>query len=333
MRISILIPSFNSSNFIGNCLSSVRLVSNVDFEILICDASTDGTKDIIASFKDLPIKLVSQKKPGPFWARYSLLSEAKGDYVVFLDSDDALLPVFFEKIVPCLLSTNCDLFVFDYYEMSAEGDVICRKGIYKGVFEDGLSNSDKLSQLLLISDDYNDLWNKILRRSLFSDFINTPPKKVVNWGEDKMILLSISDKIEKVFYLPEPLYFYRINEFGATKNYKASYVGDFIELSNFSLSKIQKSSKKIDSFKLYFLFYSRRLYDIISKMSKMKISFKDYKTLSKQIQCSVSYAFFKTNYANFVFEIPSPKQKIIFRLFIKRRFWIIRFLSFVHNLF
>ncbi|MFT4643860.1 MAG: glycosyltransferase involved in cell wall biosynthesis [bacterium] len=98
--VSIIIPVFNRQNFILECLESVVEQTYRPLEvILVDDGSTDDSIVLINNFieknavKDvLEIKLIQQLNSGAPHARNKGLSEANGEYVQFLDSDDLLLP-------------------------------------------------------------------------------------------------------------------------------------------------------------------------------------------------------------------------------------------------
>lgn len=94
-QISVIIPSFNSENFIKSCLESVLCQRGVVTEIIVVDdKGNDGTRDIIANLqKTNPnINLITREQPlGQATARNIGIDNARGDYIVFLDSDDAFL--------------------------------------------------------------------------------------------------------------------------------------------------------------------------------------------------------------------------------------------------
>lgn len=91
-RFSILIPVFNRDAFIKECIDSIFSQTFNDFEIIaIDDGSTDKTPDVLKSFGSR-IKTCRQVNQGPDVARNLGASQATGEYLVFLDSDDFLLP-------------------------------------------------------------------------------------------------------------------------------------------------------------------------------------------------------------------------------------------------
>jgi glycosyltransferase involved in cell wall biosynthesis len=91
-KVSIIIASYNSARFLPETISSILCQTFQEFEIIVVnDGSTDNTVQILESY--LPyIQLVNQENKGPGAARNAVLHRAQGDYLVFLDADDLLLP-------------------------------------------------------------------------------------------------------------------------------------------------------------------------------------------------------------------------------------------------
>lgn len=88
-KISVVLPVFNGGRYIKKAINSVLSQSLTDFELIIVnDGSTDNTSDIINGFCDERIVLINQENKGPGAARNSALEIVKGEYVMFLDSDD-----------------------------------------------------------------------------------------------------------------------------------------------------------------------------------------------------------------------------------------------------
>ena len=91
--ISVIIPLYNKGPIIERSLRSVLSQDYDDFEVIVVnDGSTDHSADIVRSFNDPRIKLIEQENGGPSKARNTGIKHAKGEWIVFLDADDELLP-------------------------------------------------------------------------------------------------------------------------------------------------------------------------------------------------------------------------------------------------
>ena len=95
-KFSIIIPVYNVEKYIKKCLDSVVNQTVKDYEvILINDGSTDNSMEIAKKYS---FKIINQKNQGQSAARNHGIKEAKGDYIVFLDSDDTIEKDYLEKI-------------------------------------------------------------------------------------------------------------------------------------------------------------------------------------------------------------------------------------------
>lgn len=95
MKISVIIPVYNVEKYLGECLGSVAGQTFTDYElILVDDGSTDSSPAIMQRYalSDVRIHIVSQSNKGVSAARNYGLSVAQGDYILFVDSDDTILP-------------------------------------------------------------------------------------------------------------------------------------------------------------------------------------------------------------------------------------------------
>ena len=89
---SVIIPSYNRAELIGQAIDSVLSAASADLEVIVVDdGSTDATLNVLARY-DQKIRVLRQENHGPGAARNRGLREATGDYVAFLDSDDIWFP-------------------------------------------------------------------------------------------------------------------------------------------------------------------------------------------------------------------------------------------------
>lgn len=89
VRVSVILPVYNGGKYIEKAIESVLSQTLSDFELIIInDGSTDNTEDIISSFEDSRITLISQENAGPGASRNRALEMVRGKYVMYLDADD-----------------------------------------------------------------------------------------------------------------------------------------------------------------------------------------------------------------------------------------------------
>ena len=91
--ISVIIPVYNKEMAVARSIRSVLNQNYTDYEIIVVnDGSTDNSVQVVRSFDDSCIQLIEQENMGPSKARNVGVQCAKGDWIIFLDADDELLP-------------------------------------------------------------------------------------------------------------------------------------------------------------------------------------------------------------------------------------------------
>ena len=93
--ISVIIPVYNTKQYLSDCLNSILAQTYTELEILfVDDGSTDGSSDLLDSFAamDKRIRVIHQENGGVCAARNRGIDEARGEYLSFIDSDDTLEP-------------------------------------------------------------------------------------------------------------------------------------------------------------------------------------------------------------------------------------------------
>lgn len=123
MIISVIIPVYNAERFVGKCIESVKAQSYTDWQlILVDDGSKDRSLEVCQHYadQDSRILVIHQENAGPGIARNMGIASAKGDYVVFIDSDDYIEPEYFR-----LLSQHDEDVVFiDVNDVNESGQVV-----------------------------------------------------------------------------------------------------------------------------------------------------------------------------------------------------------------
>ncbi len=92
MKFSIIIPVYNTEKYLKRCIESVLNQTNQNFEIIIInDGSKDKSEEILKNYEtNTKIKIIKQINHGLSYTRNVGIQKAKGDYIIFLDSDDLI---------------------------------------------------------------------------------------------------------------------------------------------------------------------------------------------------------------------------------------------------
>ena len=138
MFLSILIPNYGFDESINKCFLSIekqRKSFIKDFEILICDQSNkDDKQKVLDSAKSLSnVKFLFLKKPNVLEARKTLLANAKGKYIFFIDSDDFVEDGFFQLIYETLEDKNFPDLLITSYWIHTQSSQIINKNLNTGV--------------------------------------------------------------------------------------------------------------------------------------------------------------------------------------------------------
>lgn len=205
MKISVIVPVYNVEAFLEKCITSILNQSFKEYEIIIIN---DGTKDnsgkIAEKFAErYPEKIVyiKQENKGLGGARNTGIHCAKGQYLLFVDSDDYIAPDTLEKLYNKIVEERADLLLFDFYRVSEDYEIINRE---YGCFSTETQFILKTYPEILF--DNPSTWNKLYHRSLFFDYEIKFPEKV--WYEDLRTTAKVYTKARKIVYFKEPFYYY-----------------------------------------------------------------------------------------------------------------------------
>ena len=122
--ISFIVPAYNAEDTIERCLRSVVGQRHGSYELIVVDdGSTDSTKKIVQSIGCKKIKYYHKKNGGVSSARNYGLSKAAGEWIIFLDSDDAIIMESLESLLGLLLDDKNDFIVTPIKAYAKKGDV------------------------------------------------------------------------------------------------------------------------------------------------------------------------------------------------------------------
>lgn len=200
--ISIIIPVYNAEKYIKRCIKSVVNQSYQKLEIMIVnDGSTDDSLSICATLamQDNRIKVISQDNGGVSKARNTGLRLAKGEYVMFLDSDDYMLPDMCKTMLDVLRSKQADCVICGIQE--PEGGLWCpQKNIDYSILAD--FKRDFIYQLN--TEILSPCWNKIFKRKLITNLFNDN----ISFGEDLIFDLEYLNNCTRLSFITTPLVYH-----------------------------------------------------------------------------------------------------------------------------
>lgn len=200
--ISIIVPAYNAEKYIKKCLDSLIKQTYKDIEIIVInDGSTDKTEEIVKNYKDKRIKYFKNKNQGIGKTRNFGIEKAKGNYIMFIDSDDYIEKRACEVMISKIVSCDLDMVVCDFYKEYDDGRI---EEIRTPSFEDS-----SLKENQEIITEYLCPWAKIYKRSLL---IDNNIRFVENLKyEDAPFVIEAFDKSNKIGKVDECLNYYLIH--------------------------------------------------------------------------------------------------------------------------
>lgn len=232
MLFSVLIPVYNTSAYLIECIESVLKQTEKDFEIvLIDDGSTDISGRICDEYveKYSNIRVIHKDNEGLLLTRRRGFIEARGEYFVCLDSDDCLADEdALKKLKDIIENDKCDLILYEYIYGEVQQGNIRRIELFdlpnEYVFQE--DEKEVLYQNLLVGKWLNPLCIKCVSREIVDidvNYLEASKTLYRSQGEDLLQSFPILTNAKRIGYLKEPLYFYRWNEKSISRNVRLEF--------------------------------------------------------------------------------------------------------------
>ncbi len=163
MLFSIIVTAYNTEKWLNRCVDSILGQNFGDFElILVDDGSTDRSGEICDSYaaRDGRVRVIHQKNGGYSAALNAGLSVMRGEYVLFVDSDDWVEPNWLEEISAALIEKPVDVVIWGLNEIFSDKTK-------KRLFDDKVSLEQV--KVKFLRDEWPCyVWNKCWKRELFN---------------------------------------------------------------------------------------------------------------------------------------------------------------------
>ena len=212
IAISIIVPVYNTEDFLIECLESIaaqRVDGGLEV-ILVDDGSTDGSGRICDEYasRDARFIVIHQQNGGLSAARNAGIDHARGEYLMFVDSDDFVREGFCSVPLALAREHDADIVVFDSDRVDETGRVLDARYQWYRMHVSGLLNREEALCALARHDFFDFAWNKLYRREVF-DGVRYPEGE---YWEDMAISYILVDHARRVFVTRERLYCYRYRE-------------------------------------------------------------------------------------------------------------------------
>ncbi|MBR5223237.1 MAG: glycosyltransferase family 2 protein [Clostridia bacterium] len=203
--VSVIVPIYNVENYLKKCVESILNQSHKNLEvILVDDGSTDSCPQICDNFAkfDNRVKVIHKENGGQGSARNLGIDIAKGEYILFVDSDDYIAKNTVELTLNKAKKHNADMVIFDYASVYENGEEFYRMN---QPFEKEVSLNPKTDKIMITANPSP--VTQLYKKSIFDDKEMRFMANVIY--EDLRLMPKLFEKCNCIVYIDsDPLYFY-----------------------------------------------------------------------------------------------------------------------------
>ncbi|MGN0334343.1 MAG: glycosyltransferase family 2 protein [Lachnospiraceae bacterium] len=288
-KFSVIVPIYNVERYLEECILSILNQTFEDFElILVNDGSTDSCPDICRSYekKDRRIKVIHQTNKGLLTARRVGMQESVGEYLVHIDSDDACKENLLETLDRVIDQYQADLVIYNYDLIDENGCFIrsnpvlekeCDTKIYENL------SKKYLLQKIIYGPEMNNIWIKCAHRSIAAVEEDFSSYADIKMGEDVVHTLPLLKNAEKIVYIPDCLYLYRVSRSGMSRHVKKEYIFNYQKVRY----AVYRTIREIGCRELEPCFFKRYIHGLLNYLMKMHLicdSSEEYRDVFRRVR-------------------------------------------------
>lgn len=245
--VSIIVPIYNTEQFLPQCVDSLLRQTLQDIEIiLINDGSTDGSAAIADSYARLDVRVRTIHKPngGASTARNVGLAAATGQFIGFVDSDDWVVDTMFEKLWSAAHESGADVTMCDYLKSTSEGQKAMSSDLVGGTFDRSQIEEVFFPNAIMDEQLEGPVVLSVCRCLYRRDFLCSNAisfDEHAKHGEDYLFSLSVILRTRNFIYLKNQfLYLYRTNPDSTSQTMKTDLWDNLIYLNRALEHEVQE---------------------------------------------------------------------------------------------
>ena len=243
-KISIIVPAYNTENYIENTLKSICAQTYQNLEIIVVDdGSKDGTPEILdkISGSDSRIIVIHKENGGVTSARFCGMEAATGEWIGFVDGDDYIEPEMYEVLIRNAKQYNADISHCGY-QMVFPSRVDLYYGTGRFVEQDNLTGMEDLLEGTYIEPG---LCNKLFRKKIIDDFVNKNIMDLsIKINEDLLMNFYLFREAEKSVYIDNCFYHYMVRKgSAATSKISPNKLYDPLKVQEILLEEVKNNQK------------------------------------------------------------------------------------------
>lgn len=200
--LSVIIPVYNSMQYISQCIESLQAQTYTNMEImLVDDGSSDGSGELCDEYakKDKRIRVIHQQNGGPGLARNVALDACHGDYITMVDADDCVLPETFATAIEILEEHKLDAVHFNFFQTGIGGEGTGEVTLSLEAEHDKRLAEYFIHEVAIVGCGF------IIRRAVWEG-IRFPVSRAY---EDVAIAYLLMDRIYRFGHIDKAFYYYR----------------------------------------------------------------------------------------------------------------------------
>ena len=240
--VTVIVPVYNVEKYLRRCLDSIinQTYKNIEI-ILIDDGSTDSSGKICNDYflKDSRIIVEHIRNGGVSNARNVGIRMAKGEYIIFIDTDDYIKCNYIERLYKKIIEYNSDIVISNAIDFTDAGVKKTKKKINKDI----CFNKEKILKELFREKYFTSTcWGNIYKTNLVKQVMFSRKMKI---AEDLKFLFDIFKISSKVTVIPDRLYYYYINDNSTIHSgFNKKWEDEFNYCKNLIKTTNEKSIKK-----------------------------------------------------------------------------------------
>lgn len=231
LKFSIIVPVYKAQQYLRTCIDSIMGQTYPNFElILVDDGSPDLSLQICMEYeqKDNRVKVVHKENRGVSAARNEGLKIAKGDYIIFVDSDDYVKSNLLEEIEKNISKNQADIVVYGFEKVVGNKTTVNIPNINEfskstDCFYTNVQNFDNM-----INNHWSVVvWNKAIKKSVIKQNFD----ENIHFSEDLLFNSQFFTSPLKMSVIEQALYIYVLKDVSLSKKCDKNSINNLIDLN------------------------------------------------------------------------------------------------------
>ena len=243
-KVSVIVPLYNQEKYIKRCILSICKQSYNNIEVIIVnDGSTDKSLEIVEKIckQDSRVIVHNQINSGVSIARKTGIQKASGKYIIFVDSDDYLLPNAIIRLLSTIERTNTSMVICSHKRAYGPFLKTRHYNLPKNhiIYHNELMNKYYISffgcNILPVQ-----MWGRIYRKEIIDKALHEVPlfiDQISHMGEDELFNVLLHPYLKSIYIIDDPYYVYRYG--GITCHYN-KFLSELFNFSDIRINLLDK---------------------------------------------------------------------------------------------